>query len=94
MPRRLLAALLVALVVAGVLARGVAWAQGEPSAPIALPAGGGAFLVNVGDLTFPGAVFLSLWMLARALPGALRSWTPTIRVELVGRDREPAEPRT
>lgn len=87
-PRRLLAALFLALLTIGLLSQSLAWGQGEPSAPITLPAGGGAFLVNVGDLTFPGAVFLGLWMLARALPGALRSWTPTIRVELVRRDPE------
>jgi len=86
MSHRLLSALLVVLLAVGLLSQSLAWGQGEPVAPIALPAGGGAFLVNVGDLTFPGAVFLSLWILARALPGALRSWTPTIRVELVHRD--------
>ena len=95
MPRRLLTVLLVALVVVGLLAQSIAWGQTDPQAvsQLAVP-GGGSFMVNVGDLTFPGAVFLGLWMLARALPDALRSWTPTIRVELVGHDREPGEPRS
>jgi hypothetical protein len=45
----------------------------------------------MSDLTFPGAVFLGAWMLARALPGALRSWKPTLRVELVHGDRKTDE---
>ena len=67
---------------------GVAWGA-EPSADtvLAMPGPGGSLALNLGDLTFPGAVLAGFWMLARALPVALRSWTPTLRVELVHVDR-------
>ena len=93
MPRRLLSALHVVLVAVGVLAQSIAWGQTDPQVATQVAVPGGGFMVNVGDLTFPGAVFLGLWMLARSLPGALRSWTPTIRVELVNRERDGTESR-
>jgi hypothetical protein len=91
MPRRPFSSLLIALVLVALTFAGLAWGQAEPSAPLTLPAGGGSFVVNMSDLTFPGAVFLGAWMLARALPGALRSWKPTLRVELVHGDRKTDE---
>jgi hypothetical protein len=93
--RRPFSVLLWVLVVVALAFGGLAWGQSEPSVPFTLPAAGGSFVVNVSDLTFPSALFLGLWMVARALPGALRSWTPTLRVELVDeRAGEPAESRT
>ncbi len=73
---------------------GVAWGA-EPSADtvLAMPGPGGSLALNLGDLTFPGAVLAGFWMLARALPVALRSWTPTLRVELVQVDRGDDDPR-
>ena len=88
MPRRPFSTVLFVLLLAVLAFAGLAWGQAEPSVPLTLPAAVGSFVVNMSDLTFPGAVFLGLWMVARALPGALRSWTPTLRVELVHSDRE------
>lgn len=89
MPRPVAAVLLLLAWFAGLATLGLAWGQTDPStASVALPGTGNGFMVNIGDLTFPGAVFLGFWMLARALPVALRSWTPTLRVELVHRDRD------
>jgi hypothetical protein len=79
--RRIPFILLILLVCVGFLSQSVAFGQAEAVSQLPLPDGG--FVVNVGDLTFPGAVFLGAWMLARALPGALRTWTPTLRIELV-----------
>jgi hypothetical protein len=92
MPRRRFSTVLFALITLVLVFSGLAWGQVEPSTLLTLPAAGGSFVVNVADLTFPGAVFLGLWMIARALPGALRSWTPTLRVELVRADRESKPP--
>lgn len=83
MPRPLLAALLAMVLLLGLATLGVAWGQtGTDPSTVVVPAGGGSFVVNVSDLTFPGAVFLGFWTLARTLPAALRAWTPTLRVEL------------
>ena len=93
MPRPVAVLLLIAAWFVGLATLGLAWGQtGDPSTAMNLPAAGGSFVINLSDLTFPGAVFLGFWMLARALPVALRSWTPTLRVELVHREREPGEP--
>jgi len=92
MLRRPLPTLFFAVVALALAFSGLAWGQTDPSTPISLPAAGGSFVVNVADLTFPGALFLGLWMVARALPGALRSWTPTLRVELVHADPKPPVP--
>jgi len=82
-PRPVLAVLLGVAWLLGLAALSVAWGQTTPDpSAVVVPAGGGSFVVNVSDLTFPGAVFFGFWTLARALPAALRSWTPTIRVEL------------
>ena len=92
MPRLLVLPLVVVAWFLGFAFLGMAWAQtGDPSTAVALPAAGGSFVLNLSDLTFPGAVFLGFWMLARALPVALRSWTPTLRVELVHKEREPPD---
>ncbi|MFH1467817.1 MAG: hypothetical protein ABIO70_25760 [Pseudomonadota bacterium] len=89
MPRPVAVLVLVVAWFLGFAFLGMAWGQTDPgTAAMAVPTPGGPVALNVGDLTFPGAVFLGFWMLARALPVALRSWTPTLRVELVHRERE------
>lgn len=89
MPRPVLAVLLAAAWLLGLATLSLAWGQTAPDpSGVVLPAGGGSFVINVSDLTFPGAVFFGFWTLARTLPAALRSWTPTVRVELTRRDRD------
>lgn len=89
MPRALVPIVLALAWLASLAFLGVAWgAEPDPATVLTMPGSGGALSLNLGDLTFPGAVLLGFWMLARALPVALRSWTPTLRVELVQLDRD------
>ena len=55
MPRRPFSTVLFVLLLAVLAFAGLAWGQAEPSVPLTLPAAGGAFVVNMSDLTFPGA---------------------------------------
>ena len=83
--RPVLAVVLLFAWLAGLGTLGVAWAQDTVVLPVS-PGGGEGLIVNMGDLTFPGAVLAGFWLLAQALPKALAAWTPTIRLELVHRD--------
>jgi hypothetical protein len=94
MPRPLVPIILGLAWLFGLAFLGVAWgAEASPDAVLAIPGPAGSVALNLGDLTFPGAVLAGFWMLARALPVALRSWTPTLRVELVQVDRGDDDPR-
>ena len=89
MPRPLIPIVLALAWLAGMACLGVAWgAEPDPASVLTMPGAGGSLALNLGDLTFPGAVLAGFWMLARALPVALRAWTPTLRVELVHIDRD------
>ena len=84
MPRALLSLLVSLALLTGTAFLGAAWAAEPASSTVmSIPGAPGGFMLNAGDLTFPVAVLLGFWMLARALPVALRAWTPTLRVELV-----------
>lgn len=63
----------------------VAYAQ-SATPDLVMPAGPGTVALSISDLTFPGAVLVGFWMFARSLPGALQSWRPTLRVELVDKN--------
>jgi hypothetical protein len=84
MPRPLAPIILSAAWLVGMACLGVAWgSEPSPDTLMTMPGPAGSVALNLGDLTFPGAVLVGFWMLARALPAALRAWTPTLRVELV-----------